>query len=205
MKKKLLPIQKERLASFAIGTILIICSAFLIYYSVTNNYLLKFNPKRLKDFAKTLATTAEIGFFLVIGLFVLRLIIKNLNQKGVNLLDKVLNKIHLNIPKEAQSEFLESTILGKIRKFLLSISKIFQRFHILIALIAISIIMIHAYIFLHLDFKWKIGYIFGFLALVDLGLMLITGILRIFNKSIHGHKGLGVIFIILMCLHIAFI
>ncbi|WP_209797498.1 hypothetical protein [Clostridium moniliforme] len=65
--------------------------------------------------------------------------------------------------------------------------------------------MIHAYIFLHLGFKWKIGYIFGFSALVDLNLIFITGILRIFNKSIHSHKGLGVIFIILMCLHIALI
>ncbi len=205
MKKKLLPMQKSHLIYFVVGLIVAIFSAIFIYYSISNNYLINFNPKRLKDFAKSLATIAEIGFFLAIGLFVLRFIIKNLNQKGVTILDKGLNKIHIDIPKEVQSEFLESTILAKVRKFLLSISKIFQRFHIIIALLALSIIIIHAYIFLHLGFKWTIGYILGVLTLIDLALMLITGIFRIFNKSIHAHKGLGIIFIILMCLHIALV
>lgn len=205
MKKKLLPMQKNHLIYFVVGLIVALFSAIFIYYSVSNNYLINFNPKRLKDFAKSLATIAEIGFFLAIGLFVLRFIIKNLNQKGVTILDKGLNKIHIDIPKEIQSEFLESTILAKVRKFLLSISKIFQRFHIIIALLALSIIIIHAYIFLHLGFKWTIGYILGVLTLIDLALMLITGIFRIFNKSIHAHKGLGIIFIILMCLHIALV
>lgn len=205
MKKKLLPMQKSHLIYFVVGLIVAIFSAIFIYYSVSNNYLINFNPKRLKDFAKSLATIAEIGFFLAIGLFVLRFIIKNLNQKGVTILDKGLNKIHIDIPKEVQSEFLESTILAKVRKFLLSISKLFQRFHIIIALLALSIIIIHAYIFLHLGFKWTIGYILGVLTLIDLALMLITGIFRIFNKSIHAHKGLGIIFIILMCLHIALV
>ncbi|WP_024614225.1 hypothetical protein [Clostridium sp. Ade.TY] len=205
MKKKLLPMQKSHLIYFVVGLIVAIFSAIFIYYSVSNNYLINFNPKRLKDFAKSLATIAEIGFFLAIGLFVLRFIIKNLNQKGVTILDKGLNKIHIDIPKEVQSEFLESTILAKVRKFLLSISKIFQRFHIIIVLLALSIIIIHAYIFLHLGFKWTIGYILGVLTLIDLALMLITGIFRIFNKSIHAHKGLGIIFIILMCLHIALV
>lgn len=197
--------QKSHLIYFVVGLIVAIFSAIFIYYSVSNNYLINFNPKRLKDFAKSLATIAEIGFFLAIGLFVLRFIIKNLNQKGVTILDKGLNKIHIDIPKEVQSEFLESTILAKVRKFLLSISKIFQRFHIIIVLLALSIIIIHAYIFLHLEFKWTIGYILGVLTLIDLALMLITGIFRIFNKSIHAHKGLGIIFIILMCLHIALV
>lgn len=205
MKKKLLPMQKKHLIFFAIGIILVICSARFIYSSILSNFLSSFSSEELKNLAKSIATAAEIGFFLAIGLFVLRLIIKNLNQKGVSIFNKLLNKFHLSIPKEAQSEFLESTILGKIRKILLNISKIFQRFHVLIALIAASLIIIHAYIFLHLGFKWTIGYILGVLTLIDLGLMLITGILRIFNKSIHAHKALGVIFIILMCLHIALV
>ncbi|AIY84340.1 MAG: hypothetical protein KIB43_13965 [Clostridium baratii] len=205
MKKKLLPMQKNHLIYLLVGILVAVCSAIFIYYSVSNNYLINFNPKILKNFAKSLATIAEIGFFLAIGLFILRFIIKNLNQKGVNILDKVLNKVHIDIPKEVQSEFLESTILAKVRKILLNISKIFQRFHIIIALLALSIILLHAYIFLHLGFKWTIGYILGVLAVLDLALILITGIFRIFNKSIHAHKALGVIFIILMCLHIALV
>lgn len=205
MKKKLLSIQKNHLIYLVIGIIVTICSTIFIYYSVSNNYLINLNTKRLEDFAKSLATIAEVGFFLAIALFLLRFIIKNLNQKGINILDKLLNKVHIDIPKEVQSEFLESTILSKIRKILLNISKIFQRFHVIIALLALSIILLHAYIFLHLGFKWTIGYILGILALIDLTLMLITGIFRIFNKSIHAHKVLGVIFIILMCSHIALV
>ena len=100
MKKKLLPVQKNHLIYFVVGILVAVCSAIFIYYSVSNNYLINFNPKRLKNFAKSLATIAEIGFFLAIGLFLLRFIMKNLNQKGVNILDKVLNKVHIDIPKE---------------------------------------------------------------------------------------------------------
>ena len=205
MNKKLLPIQKNNLIYFLLGIILVVCSAGFIYYSVSTNYLINFNAKNLKDFAKSLSTLAEIGFFLAITLFALRCIIKNLNQKRENILNKWINKINIVIPTEVQNEFLENTILGKIKKYLFSISKIFQRFHIIIALISISLILIHVYIFLHLGFKWRVGYIIGILALIDLLLILITGIFRIFNKSIHAHKGLGIIFIILMCLHITLV
>lgn len=205
MKKKLLPFQKRNLLFFFVGLILISCSLYFIYYSTTNNYLFGFNNKYLKDIAKNLATFAEICFFLVIGLFILRSIIKSLNSNGLKILNSFLNKFKLDIPQEKQYKFLKSDILKKTKSFIIFISKIFQKFHVPIAVLAVSIILIHAYIFLHLGFKWTIGYILGILALTDLILMLITGMFRIFNKVIHVHKVLGIIFIILMCLHIALV
>lgn len=205
MKKKLLPFQKRNLLFFFVGLILISCSLYFIYYSTTNNYLFGFNNKYLKDIAKNLATFAEICFFLVIGLFILRSIIKSLNSNCLKILNSFSNKFKLDIPQEKQYKFLKSDILKKTKSFIIFISKIFQKFHVPIAVLAVSIILIHAYIFLHLGFKWTIGYILGILALTDLILMLITGMFRIFNKVIHVHKVLGIIFIILMCLHIALV
>lgn len=205
MKKKLLPFQKRNLLFFFVGLILISCSLYFIYYSTTNNYLFGFNNKYLKDIAKNLATFAEICFFLVIGLFILRSIIKSLNSNGLKILNSFLNKFKLDIPQEKQDKFLKSDILKKTKSFIIFISKIFQKFHVPIAVLAVSIILIHAYIFLHLGFKWTIGYILGILALTDLILMLITGMFRIFNKVIHIHKILGITFIILMCLHLALV
>ncbi|MBY0757126.1 hypothetical protein K5V21_16970 [Clostridium sardiniense] len=205
MKKKLLPFQKRNLLFFFVGLILISCSLYFIYYSTTNNYLFGFNNKYLKDIAKNLATFAEICFFLVIELFILRSIIKSLNSNCLKILNSFLNKFKLDIPQEKQYKFLKSDILKKTKSFIIFISKIFQKFHVPIAVLAVSIILIHAYIFLHLGFKWTIGYILGILALTDLILMLITGMFRIFNKVIHVHKVLGIIFIILMCLHIALV
>lgn len=205
MKKKLLPFQKRNLLFFFIGLILISFSLYFIYYSTTNNYLGGFNNKYLKDIAKNLATFAEICFFLAIGLFILRFIIKSLNSNGLKILNSFLNKFKLDIPQEKQDSFLSSVILKKTKSFIVFISKIFQKFHVPIAILAISIILIHAYIFLYLGFKWTIGYILGILALIDLIFMLITGMFRIFNKVIHVHKVLGIIFIILMCLHIALV
>lgn len=152
MKKKLLPMQKAILYFFVVELIIALCSAIFIYYSISNNYLINFDHRTLKHFSKSIATIAEIGFLLAIALFILRFIIKNLNQKGISTLNKGLNKIHIDIVNEAQSKFLKSNTLSSVRKFLLIISKFFQRFHIIIALIALSLIIIHAYIFLQFLF-----------------------------------------------------
>lgn len=204
IKKKLLPIQKNHLMYFFIGFIFIICCTIFIYYSISNNYLIRFNSKNLKYFSKSISTIAEIGFFGAFGLLFFRFIIKNLNQKGVNILNKGLNKFNLDIPKEVQIKFLESILLSKFKNFLLIASKILQKFHLIIALLAISIVIIHSYIFFHLGFKWNVKYILGVLSFINLVLIFITGIFRIFNKNINAHKVLGIIFIVLMLLHILF-
>lgn len=205
MKKKLLPLQRENLIFFSIGFCLVCCSLVFLYYSNFTDLLSNFNPKSLKHFSKSLATFSEICFFLAIGLFILRTLIKNLNSKGVNLIDKLLNRIKISIPENIKENFLKSIILSKVRSFLIYISKIFQKFHVPIAILAASIIIIHGGIFLFLGFKLKIGYILGLATLIDLILMILTGFLRIFNKGIKIHKFLGVLFIILMLLHICFI
>ncbi|MGL4571037.1 MAG: hypothetical protein ACRCVJ_08225 [Clostridium sp.] len=205
MKKKLPNNRKIDLVFFAIGIILIICALVFVYKSMSTDYLLSVNSKSLKGFGKDLATFCEICFFLVIGLFIIRLILKNMGPKGMQLFNKGLTKAHIKLPEQSKEQYFNTVILTKIRKIILPIAKLFQKFHVPIAIVACSVIIIHGYIFFHLGFKWNAGYILGVLALSDLVLMIITGFFRIFNKGIHAHKGLGVLFIILMILHIAIV
>lgn len=205
MKNKLNKFQKSHLIFFFVGIILFLVSLSFAIYFFTSNYFLSFTYKPLKSFAKNIATISEIGFFLALGLFVLRFLIKDLSSRGVSLLNKQLSRFNFEIPTDISNKILGSYPFKKFREILMPFAKFFQRFHIIFALLAGSIILIHGCIFLSLGFKWEIGYIFGILAMVNLFIIIVSGIFRIFNKNILGHKHLGISFIVLMCLHILFI
>lgn len=197
--------KNKNLFSFFISFLLVILSCIFIYYSFTNNYINTTNSDFFKHFGKNLGSFSEVCFFIVIALFVLRLIIKNFNKKGISRINKILNIFKLEISESTQVKILDSQLTINIRKFLLYVNKILSKFHVLIAMVAIAVITIHGYIFLQLGFKWSLGYILGVLALLNLVVLLFSGYLRIFNKGIHIHKFLGISFIILMLLHIALV
>lgn len=176
--------KNKNLFLFFTSFILVILSCIFIYYSVTTNYMSTFNSGFLKHLGKKLGSVSEICFFLVIALFILRLIIKILNKKGM-----------FDINKEVIS----------LRKILLYFNKILQKSHVFIAVVATAIVFIHGYIFLYLGFEGSLGYILGVIAILDLILLLFSGYFRIFNKGIYIHKFLGVLFIILMLAHIVLV
>ncbi|MGL4848178.1 MAG: hypothetical protein ACRC28_04500 [Clostridium sp.] len=84
-------------------------------------------------------------------------------------------------------------------------TKILQKIHIPLGMLAVGVISFHVYIFISLGFKWTLGYIFGAFAGIVLLIMVVSGLLRIFNKGIKSHKGLGIALIVLIILHIALI
>ncbi|MGL4873686.1 MAG: hypothetical protein ACRC30_03430 [Clostridium sp.] len=204
MKKKLLPNQKYNLRIFSVGFVIAIVVLGLILLSIKNDFLFDFGYRALHKFGSTIGTTCEILFFIVISLWVLRLIIKNLNHKTFNFIWKQTDKTNLKL-SDSNKESISTFLINHIKKFLIFVSKIIQKFHVPLALIGFIIIMMHVYIFLHLGFKWKIGYIFGALAAINLLIIFFSGFLRIFNKGFKSHKYLGILFIILMLLHIIFI
>lgn len=197
--------KNKNLFSFFISFLLVVLSCIFIFYSFTNNYINTANSDFFKHFGKSLGSFSEICFFIVIALFVLRLIIKNFNKKGISRINKILNIFKLEISESTQVKILDSNLTITIRKFLLLVNKILSKSHVFIAMVAIAVVIIHGYIFLQLGFEWSLGYILGILAILNLVLVLFSGYLRIFNKSIHVHKFLGISFIILMLLHIALI
>lgn len=204
MKKKLLPNQKYNLRIFSIGFIIAIITLGLILLSIQNDFLFDFGYRVLHKFGSTIGTVCEILFFIVIALWVLRLIIRYLNPKTFNFIWKQTDKTKLKLSDDSK-EGISNFLITYIKKFLIFVSKIIQKFHVPLALIGFIIIMVHVYIFLHLGFKWNIGYIFGALAAISLLIIFFSGFLRIFNKGFKSHKHLGILFIILMLLHIIFI
>ncbi|MGL5648822.1 MAG: hypothetical protein ACRDDY_13325 [Clostridium sp.] len=204
MKKKLVPNQKYNLKIFFIGFIIAIITLGLILLSTRYDFLFNFGYHLLHGFGSDLGTTCEILFFIVVSLWVLRLIIRYLNPKTFNFIWKQTDKTKLKLSDNSKNN-ISTFLITYIKKFLIFVSKIIQKFHVPLALIGFVIIMVHVYIFLHLGFKWKIGYIFGALAAINLLIIFFSGFLRIFNKGFKSHKFLGILFIILMLLHIIFI
>ncbi len=202
--KKLSKFQKQNLNTFLIGLILPIIAFIFIAFSFSKNYLSNFSYRFLKHFSSNLGTFCEILFLIVISLWCIRLILKYINPKTFNFIWNLIDKTKFRLSKTSK-DFISSFLTNELKKFLIYISKIVQKLHIPLSAIGFAVISIHVYIFIHLGFKWNLGYILGALAAIVLLILFISGILRIFNKGFKTHKYLGISFIILTLLHILFI
>lgn len=192
---KLNKMVKQRIKWSLIFSPLILLSIALILYSAYGAML--DNIHHLSTLRKYTGIVGLIIFGGSIGLYILRLLLKNINPKNINKLDEILKNKFDNLSKHLNNDNI--TI---IKKFLSFWAKIFQSLHIPLSIIGLSIIGYHIYIAFYMGWKWNIGYIFGLLAAICLLILVILGITRIFNKSIKGHKYVGIAFIVLSVLHL---
>lgn len=202
--KNLSPFQKQNLKTFLFGLIVPIIALIFILFSFSGNYLSTFSYKFLKHINSDIGILGEILLLIVLGLWCIRLVIKYINPKTFNFIWKLTDKTKIRL-SQSSKEGIASFLTNELKKFLIYIAKFVQKLHIPLAAIGFAIISIHVYIFIHLGFKWTVGYIFGALAAIVLLILFISGILRIFNKGLKTHKYLGIAFIILTLLHIIFI
>lgn len=93
-------------------------------------------------------------------------------------------------------------ILNKFKKKILMIAKVLREWHVPISIVAFSIILLHGYIMLSRGIFMNLRYISGILALLILALQIISGIFRYKRVGIKFHKITGIIFIIIMLIHI---
>lgn len=93
-------------------------------------------------------------------------------------------------------------ILNKFKKNILMIAKVLREWHVPISIVAFSIILLHGYIMLSRGIFMNLRYISGILALLILALQIISGIFRYKRVGIKFHKITGIIFIIIMLIHI---
>lgn len=192
---KLNKIVKQRIKWSLIFSPLILLSIALILYSAYGSML--DNVHHLSTLRKYTGIVGLIIFGGSIGLYILRLLLKNINPKNINKLDEIFKNKSSNLSKH-----LNNDNITVIKKFLSFWAKIFQSLHIPLSIIGLSIIGYHVYLAFHMGWKWTIGYILGLLAAICLLILVILGIARIFNKSIKGHKYVGIAFIILAILHL---
>lgn len=201
--KKLSKFQKRNLRIFFLGIILSIISVIFILFSTSTDFLFNFENHGLKNLSEDLAIGCAVCFGIAVGLWAIRLIIRYLTPKSFDFIWSKLDKTKLKLKSNTKDNIMTFST-KPLRQFLVFIGKLVQKFHIPLAMIGFAIISIHIYIFLHLGFKWKLGYILGALDGIVLLILIMSGFLRIFNKGFKSHRALGIIFIILMILHILF-
>lgn len=89
-----------------------------------------------------------------------------------------------------------------LKKRLLSLARIVREWHVPVSIIAFSIVILHVYIVLSRGFFFDLRYVSGLTALVILAIQMLSGIFRYKRKAVRLHLYLGILFILLMIVHI---
>lgn len=175
---------KNRIILTLIFFPLILISAGIIIYSVSVNGVSNVNYRFAFRFRNLFAIvgTALIGISFV--LFCLRLFLKYSN------------------PKRSGSHISSSESLIQFRKFVGFITKIVQKVHIPAAILGFCVIMYHVYLAFEIGWVWKAYYVIGVIAATNLLLLIIVGIIRIWNKGIKVHKYLSFSLVFFVLLHL---
>ncbi|MGL4740103.1 MAG: hypothetical protein ACRC41_04770 [Sarcina sp.] len=202
---KLNKMVKKRLLIFFIFLPLLIISGILVLMTMNGIILSGLDHRQLRRFTENVGFYGMFIFAIPIALFVFRLGVKYITPKGVTLLKGILSKIKIKIPNSIEERFLNSEYLEDVRYIFAQLAKFMQKLHIPIALFGVSVIGYHVYLAFHLGWVWSLGYIFGLIAAIFLLIITLTGIARIFNKSIKTHKFLMFGFVIFTGLHFLFI
>ncbi|MDP4144977.1 MAG: hypothetical protein Q8936_10930 [Bacillota bacterium] len=90
----------------------------------------------------------------------------------------------------------------EIKQKILFVAKILREWHVPIAVVAFSVILLHAYIMLSRGLVFNIRYISGIVALVILAVQAISGIFRYKRIGIKFHMVTGILFTVSMIIHL---
>ena len=94
------------------------------------------------------------------------------------------------------------TLLKNFKKKILMVAKLLREWHAPISIVAFSIILLHAYIMLSRGIFVNLHYMSGILALLILGVQIISGVFRYKRIGAKFHMITGIIFVISMGIHI---
>lgn len=196
---------KKRLKTFFIFLFLPIISLILVFLTLNHTILAGLDYRQLRRFTENVGFYGVFIFAIPIALFVFRLLLKYSSVKGINQIENLLSKIKINIPNNFKEKYLNADTLNTFKSIFAWFSKLMQKLHIPISMLATSVIGYHVYLAFHLGWIWDSAYIFGLIAAIFLLIITITGIARIFNKSIKTHKFLMFGFVIFTVLHVLFL
>lgn len=202
---KLNKIIRKRLALFFIFLPLPILSVLLIFLTLNGVIFSELNYHQLHKLTKNIGFYGVFIFAIPILLFVFRLLTRYSTPRGIIQIEEVLSKFKVKIPNNIKEKYLIEKYLNSAKNIFMWFAKLMQKLHIPISILGLSVIGYHVYLAFHMGWLWHIGYIFGFIAAIFLLLILLSGIIRIFNKSIKTHKLLMFGFIIFTILHVIFI
>jgi hypothetical protein len=137
---------------------------------------------------------------IVLGLsFLLLPMFKILKLNGR--IDKTIG--HLKNKEILKQEF-EIKVFTLHRKITVWFAKLLRKFHIPISLFGIVFVFMHVYFALISGFKWNYTYISGYLALLDILVLSVMGLLRFKKLDKSLHKNLSYVLILLTFLHYLF-
>lgn len=111
--------------------------------------------------------------------------------------------VHLKSKEILQQEF-ELELFNVHRKVTAIVTKWLRKYHIPISLLGIGFVVYHVYMSLLSGFKANYTYISGYVALFDLLLLSLLGLLRFKRLDKNLHKILSYIFILLFAAHVVF-
>lgn len=199
-------IVKSRIKIFSIFFILIILSVILVLVSNETQFLEQFRYHMIKGLISDIGIVGAVSFGIAIALYFIRLIIRYYNPSGMDKIIKRLEKLKIdNKLVSLKNILLKENIMKLTKSVLTFLQKLIQKLHIPIALVGLSIITYHLYMAFYIGWKWSAGYVLGLVAYILLVLLTISGIARMFNKHIKGHKYLAFVALVFTVLHIIFI
>lgn len=205
---KIKPINKKlEKVSSSFSLIILIISLIVIFYCIRSNFLHSISYNSSKDIKNTIGEISAYIFGFSIAMFIVRRILKYIQPAKLQKEEDFLSNSKFLNPLVDKFRKLDLTYLKKILQYL---AILLRQWHIPISILAFALILIHGYIGLHFgiikeNLNFILGYYLGILALIDLVILVISGIFRAANKAKNLHKFLGISFIILMLLHIVII
>lgn len=172
---------KERrivLFSFILSAILIIIG--VLYVSLSYQTLMIEESRQYKESFKQLGSISRIGFFAVIAIYPVFLLLKCKKIKGIRLRDIQLK-----------------TVLQFLAKWV-------RKWHVPVALISTAIVLLHGYLAIIRGFKLDFTYISGIVTTVILFFLMVMGLKRYKRIDKQWHLKLGIGFFILFMIHATF-
>lgn len=173
---------------------------------MNNNNLITNEKERKRVFYSLIVFGIMIIF---IGFLILQnyLQLNILDFKSIRRYGKLIGQVAaygfaLAISMYAIRRIARITLLSKFKKKILMVAKILREWHAPISIIAFSIILLHAYIMLSRGIFVNLRYMSGILALLILGVQIISGIFRYKRMGVKFHMITGIVFIASMIIHL---
>lgn len=192
---------KKRLAQFFIFLPVLIVAGILVLLTMNGDIFSQLDHRSLRKLTENVGFYGMFIFIIPVGLYFFRLFAKHTTPKSAEKLEHFLSNFKIKIPSKVKEKYFHSEYLEDIRGLFIAFGKLFQKLHIPISIIGISVIGYHVYLAFHMGWVWSIGYITGLIAAIFLLIITLTGIARMFNKSIKTHKYIMFGFVIFTGLH----
>ncbi|MGL4760954.1 MAG: hypothetical protein ACRCWG_05775 [Sarcina sp.] len=196
---------KKRIKTFFIFLPLPIISLILVFSTLNHTIFSGLNHRSLRRLVENVGFYGVFIFAIPIALFAFRLLMKYSTTRGIIQIDELLSNVKMSIPTKIKEKYLISKYLDISKSIFMWLAKLMQKLHIPISLLGVSVIGYHVYLAFHMGWIWSVGYIFGLIAGIFLLIITLSGIARMFNKSIKTHKYLMFGFVIFTVLHVIFI